>query len=55
MSRWLGTAAYVNYADASITDYGAAYWGANYPRLQQVKQQYDPHELFTFAQAVRPA
>ena len=54
MSRWLGAAAYVNYADASITDYGSAYWGANYPRLQQVKQQYDPHELFTFAQAVRP-
>ncbi len=55
MSRWLGAGAYVNYADASITDYGAAYWGANYPRLQQVKKQYDPHELFTFAQAVRPA
>lgn len=55
MSRWLGAAAYVNYADASITDYGSAYWGANYPRLRQVKQQYDPHQLFTFAQAVRPA
>jgi FAD/FMN-containing dehydrogenase len=55
MSRWLGAAAYANYADASITDYGTAYWGANYPRLQQVKQKYDPHQLFTFAQAVRPA
>ena len=54
MSRWLGAAAYANYADASITDYGSAYWGANYPRLQQVKHQYDPHQLFTFAQAVRP-
>jgi FAD/FMN-containing dehydrogenase len=55
MSRWLGQAAYANYADASITDYGPAYWGANYPRLQQVKRQYDPHQLFTFAQAVRPS
>ena len=55
MSRWLGAAAYANYADASIVDYGPAYWGPNYPRLQQVKKQYDPHQLFTFAQAVRPA
>ncbi len=55
MSRWLGSSAYANYADASIADYGPAYWGANYPRLQQVKKQYDPGRLFTFAQAVQPA
>jgi hypothetical protein len=50
---WLGTAAYVNYADASITDYGIAYWGANYARLRQVKAHYDPGDLFTFAQSVK--
>ena len=55
MGHWLGQDAYVNYADASITNFGAAYWGANYPRLQQVKQQYDPHQLFSFAQSVRPS
>jgi FAD/FMN-containing dehydrogenase len=55
MTPWLGSGAYVNYADASITNFGSAYWGANYPRLQQVKKAYDPDALFTFAQAVRPA
>ncbi|HEY7175700.1 MAG TPA: BBE domain-containing protein, partial [Micromonosporaceae bacterium] len=55
LAPWLGTGAYVNYADASITNFGAAYWGTNYPRLQSIKRAYDPHNLFTFAQAVRPA
>ena len=55
MGHWLGQDAYVNYADASIANFGNAYWGANYPRLQQVKHQYDPHQLFSFAQSVRPA
>lgn len=55
LTRWLGRAAYVNYADASIADFGPAYWGPNFARLQQVKKAYDPDQLFTFAQAVRPA
>jgi FAD/FMN-containing dehydrogenase len=55
MAPWLGNAAYVNYADAAITDYGTAYYGANYPRLQQAKSAYDPHGLFTFPQAVQRA
>jgi hypothetical protein len=52
--RWTGTSAYSNYADPAISDYGAAYWGSNYPRLRSIKKQYDPGNLFTFAQAVRP-
>jgi FAD/FMN-containing dehydrogenase len=54
LRQWTGTSAYSNYADAAITDYGSAYWGGNYPRLQGIKKQYDPGNLFTFAQAVRP-
>ncbi|MDP9240765.1 MAG: FAD-binding oxidoreductase [Actinomycetota bacterium] len=47
--------AYQNYADPDLAGYPAAYWGANYPRLQAVKAKYDPYELFTSPQAVRPA
>ena len=53
LAPWTGPSAYVNYADSSLTDYPTAYWGANYPRLQSVKQQYDPQNLFTFAQSVK--
>jgi FAD/FMN-containing dehydrogenase len=42
-----GTGAYVNYADASITDYQQAYFGANAGRLAQARATYDPHRLFT--------
>lgn len=53
LSPWTGATAYVNYSDPAIVDYGPAYWGRNYPRLQAVKKQYDPYGLFTFPQAVR--
>ena len=51
----LGPAAYSNYADAAITDYTSAYWGANYPRLQQLKRELDPQDVFSWPQSVRPA
>ncbi len=54
MRPYVSGGAYVNYADPDLTDYPAAYWAANYPRLQRVKAKYDPHELFTHPQAVRP-
>ena len=42
-----GQHAYVNYADASLADPGTSYFGANWPRLQQVRATYDPDRLFT--------
>jgi FAD/FMN-containing dehydrogenase len=54
MRPWCGDWAYVNYADPSITDPGPAYWAANYERLRAVKHSVDPHNLFTFPQAVQP-
>ena len=42
-----GTGAYVNYADASITNYLSAYFGGNGGRLRQVRKTYDPHGFFT--------
>jgi FAD/FMN-containing dehydrogenase len=53
LQPWTGTAAYVNYADPAIADYGTAYWGVNYPRLQSIKKTFDPNALFSFPQAVR--
>lgn len=51
----IGSGAYVNYADPSLTDWPAAYYGANYARLRQVKRAYDPDRLFDFPQAIVPA
>lgn len=40
-------AAYQNYADPTLPDPLDAYYGANLPRLRQVKAAYDPDHLFT--------
>lgn len=46
--------AYFNYCDLDLDgrDYGAAYWGSNLNRLKQIKQAYDPDNLFRHAQSV---
>ncbi|HEY2879302.1 FAD-dependent oxidoreductase [Nocardioides sp.] len=42
-----GTGAYVNYADASLSDYQQAYFGSNAGRLAHARTTYDPHGFFT--------
>jgi FAD binding domain/Berberine and berberine like len=48
----VGTAAYVNYIDATLPNWPQSYYGDNLPRLRQVAQTYDPTNTFTFAQAI---
>jgi FAD/FMN-containing dehydrogenase len=46
LPHW-GNHAYVNYADPTIDDAQAAYFGANADRLAQVRTTYDPDGFFT--------
>ncbi len=47
-----GSGSYVNETDYFEGDWQHAFWGANYERLQEAKQQYDPTNLFRVHHAV---
>jgi FAD/FMN-containing dehydrogenase len=44
---------YANYPDLGFKDWPAAYYGGNYPRLQQLKQRYDPENRFQHPQSIQ--
>ncbi len=48
-------AAYINYIDEDLEDWEYAYYGENYARLQSVKLDWDPTNLFHFKQSVKPS
>jgi FAD/FMN-containing dehydrogenase len=43
---------YVNYPEADLENWSSAYWGENLPRLQAIKRQIDPDDLFHHAQSI---
>ncbi|KAK7419738.1 hypothetical protein QQX98_003110 [Neonectria punicea] len=47
---------YVNYADSQVSSSEAPplYWGQNLPRLQNVKANYDPKNIFRNPQSIKP-
>jgi FAD/FMN-containing dehydrogenase len=44
--------AYVNYVDADLPDWESEYYGTNLPRLQRVKTDYDPDDVFNAPQTI---
>lgn len=52
MKPYASGQAYQNYADAGLSTWKQAYFGANYPRLLKVKNRYDPDRVFRTPQTV---
>jgi FAD/FMN-containing dehydrogenase len=49
------SAQYCNYPDINFQDYAQMNYGKNYPKLQQIKNLYDPDNLIRHEQSIKNA
>ena len=54
MRPHLSGGAYQNFTDRAQTDWQHAYYGENFDRLVEIKQRWDPGNLFRFGQSIPP-
>ena len=54
MTPYVTGGAYQNFVDPDLPDWRTAYYGANYPRLVEIKNRYDPDNLFQVNQNITP-
>jgi len=52
MRPYVTGGAYFNYTDPGLKGWQTAYYGSNYPRLQRIRRDVDPHHYFNFPQAI---
>lgn len=48
-----GQGAYINYPDLNLPNWQVQYYGQHYTRLQSIKQQYDPQDVFGYSQGIK--
>jgi FAD/FMN-containing dehydrogenase len=53
--RAAAAGAFQNFPDPTLENWPEAYYGENYKKLMKVKKAVDPHMLFKFPQAIKPA
>lgn len=52
MTPYASGQAYQNYLDPELANWQQAYYGANYARLVQVREKYDPDHIFNLPQGI---